>query len=74
MALFIYYDPKYVALVEKVTTPKKSLLLKVLTTLLAAYLAMFILLPSIDPDISISNITFLPPEVAVTYHGRYLGS
>ena len=55
-------------------TPRKSLLLSVLTTLFAAYLAKDILLPPIDPEVSMISITFFPPEVAVTYQGRYLGS
>lgn len=60
---------------EKVTIPIKSLLLRVLITFLAASFAIpILLLLYIDSEISIINITFLPPDVADTYHGRYLGS
>lgn len=58
----------------KAKTPMKSLLLRVLMTLLAAALAMVILFPDIEPEISMIKIIFLAPEVAITYHGRYLGS
>ena len=70
----ILSDPKVSALLPKVITPMKSLLLRVFTTLFAAYWAKLILLPSIDPEVSMISMTFFPPEVAVTYHGRYLGS
>ena len=40
----------------------------------AAFLAMVILAPDIDPDVSIIKITFLAPEVAVTYQGLNRGS
>ena len=62
--------PKFVAVLEKVTIPTKSLLLRVLTTLFAASLAKISLVPPIDPDISIIRIRFFFPLVAVTYHGR----
>lgn len=55
-------------------TPKKSLLLRVLMTALAAFFAMVILAPVIEPDVSITKMTFLAPEVAVTYQGLNRGS
>lgn len=62
------------AVLPKLITPKKSLLLRVLMTAEAAFLAMVILAPDIDPDVSIIKITFLAPEVAVTYQGLNRGS
>ena len=59
---------------EKLTTPTKSLLLKVFTTLFPAYFAALSLVPLIDPETSIIRRTFFVPDVAVTYHGRNLGS
>lgn len=62
------------AVLPKLITPKKSLLLRVLTTAFAALLAIVILSPFIDPEVSMIKITFLAPEVAVTYQGLNLGS
>ena len=55
-------------------TPKKSLLLRLLITAKAASLTNVICAPFMDPDKSISRITFLAPEVAATYHGLNRGS
>lgn len=58
----------------KFSTPTKSLLPSVLMTLVAASLARVNRSPVMEPEVSIMRMTFLAPEVAVTYQGLNLGS
>lgn len=70
----ILVEKRALAELPKLMTPTKSLLLRVLTTAVPAVFAILILSPDIEPDVSIMRITFLAPEVAVTYQGLNLGS
>ena len=74
VALRILFECRLEAEVEKDTTPKKLLLLRVLITLIAAYLASRMVFPSIEVDTSIIKRTFFAPEIAAVYQGRNLGS
>ena len=70
----ILFECRLEAEVEKKTTPKKLLLLRVLITLIAAYLTSRILFPSIEVETSMIKTTFFAPEIAAVYQGRNLGS
>lgn len=74
VALVIFSVYTVLASLAKLSTPTKSELLKVLTTLIAASFAMSSRSPSIDPETSTNRMTFFAPDVAATYQGRNRGS
>ena len=60
---------------SKAITPTLSLMLRESITLKTAFFAISIF-PASDIELDLSNkmMTFLAPDAAIVYHGRYLGS
>ena len=74
MALVILFEKTVLAVLPKFMTPRKSLLLKVLTTAVAAFFVIVIFSYVAELDVSMIRMTFLAPDIAVTYQGLNLGS